>query len=62
MQATDIVTRATSSSQGMRTAITRLVTVSLLVMGGLLTANAQQTNATIVGNVTDSTGAVDGWG
>ncbi len=57
MQATDIVTRTTSRSQGMRAGFTTLAGLVLLVMSGLLSANAQQTNATIVGNVTDSTGA-----
>jgi hypothetical protein len=58
MQVINALTRATSRSRRMRTTIARLITVALLVMGAFLTAKAQQTNATIVGNVTDTTGAV----
>src|SRR5271156_909491 len=58
MQVINDLARATSSSRGIQTAITRLITISLLILGGFVTAKAQQTNATIVGNVTDTTGAV----
>jgi len=58
MQVINAVARATSSSRKMRTTVARLITVSLLFLGGFVTVKAQQTNATIVGNVTDTTGAV----
>src|SRR6201992_2291052 len=58
MQESDALGRATFSFRKMRTAVVRLITVSLFITSGFATAKAQQTNATIVGNVTDSTGAV----
>src|SRR4030088_1991133 len=58
MQIIDAVTRAISSPRKMRTTVARLITVSLLILCGFVTVKAQQTNATIVGNVTDTTGAV----
>ncbi len=50
--------RGIFDSRKKRTTLTRLFTVSLLILGGFVTVKAQQTNATIVGNVTDTTGAV----
>ena len=58
MQVINAVTRAISSSQRILTATFRFIAVLLLVLAGFATAKAQQTNATIVGNVTDTTGAV----
>src|ERR1700733_14615835 len=58
MQVIHAVTAAPSGSRKIRTTITRLITVSFLILSGFVTAKAQQTNATIVGNVTDTTGAV----
>src|SRR5580700_9114612 len=58
MQVVNAVIRAISCSRKMRTTAARLITVSRLLLGGFVTVKAQQTNATIVGNVTDTTGAV----
>src|SRR5580698_11233896 len=49
---------AISGSKRIRTNFTALIALALLILSVTATATAQQTNATIVGNVTDSTGAV----
>ena len=61
----DLMTRArnnvdgaTSRSNRIRTNFAGLIALTLLILSATFTATAQQTNATIVGNVTDSTGAV----
>ena len=57
-QTLNAIAGAPSAFIGRRTRFARLITLLLLALGAAFVAHAQQTTATIVGNVTDASGAV----